>query len=60
MPRKNARPAAKKAAAKAKARVLKYRARKSWRRIAIIGHHTGGHTGLALAAIAAGLHKIKP
>lgn len=53
MPRKNTRPAAKKAAAEKKARMAAKS--KPQRRVGIVAHHTRGTSGVLLAALAAGL-----
>ncbi|MCA0856173.1 hypothetical protein [Phaeobacter italicus] len=55
MPRKNARPAAKKLAAKRKAKMAAKA--KPQRRVAIVSHHARGSSGVLLAAMAAGLLK---
>ncbi len=51
MPRKKPRPAARKAAEKRKAAMSD----KPKPRVAVIGHHSSGFAGLALAALAAGM-----
>lgn len=55
MPRKNARPAAKKEAARKKAKMKANAAPR--RRVGIIAHHGDGTARLILAAMAAGLFK---